>query len=42
MMAQRQVYASAMAADSEAIASYNPGDLTVQTTINVIFEMQAE
>jgi uncharacterized protein YggE len=39
---QRQIYASAMAADSEAVASYNPGDLSVQTTINVVFELHAD
>jgi len=42
MPMQRQVYASAMAADSEAVASYNPGDLSVQTTINVVFELHAD
>ncbi len=32
----------AMAMDAEATESYNPGDLSVHTTINVIFELSAD
>ena len=35
---QRQVFANAMAVDTEG-ASYNPGDLSVHTTISVVFEL---
>lgn len=41
-MPTQRVFANAMAADSEAVASYNPGDLSVHTTINVIFELSTD
>lgn len=41
-MPTQRGFANAMAADSEATASYNPGDLSVHTTINVVFELSPE